>query len=62
MVGATSAYAIMMRKAASEIVVIDANPKRAEAEAADIQHAVPFVQQQMFTQEFMKIYMMLKLS
>lgn len=43
MVGATSAYAIMMRKAASDIVLIDANPKRAVAEAADIQHAVPFV-------------------
>lgn len=42
MVGATSAYAIMLRKAASEIVLIDANEKRAMAEAADIQHAVPF--------------------
>lgn len=43
MVGATSAYAIMMRKAASDIVLIDANNKRAVAEAEDIQHAVPFV-------------------
>lgn len=43
MVGATSAYAIMLRKAASEIVLIDANEKRALAEAADILHAVPFV-------------------
>ena len=42
MVGATSAYAIMMRKAASEIVMIDANQKRAVAEAHDIMHAVPF--------------------
>jgi L-lactate dehydrogenase len=42
MVGATSAYAIVMTKAASEIVLIDANEKRAIAEAADIQHAVPF--------------------
>lgn len=42
MVGATSAYAIMMRKAASDIVLIDANPKRAIAEAQDIMHAVPF--------------------
>lgn len=42
MVGATSAYAIMMRKAASDIVLIDANPKRAVAEAQDIMHAVPF--------------------
>ena len=43
MVGATSAYAIMMRKATSDIVLIDVNKKRSEAEAADIQHAVPFV-------------------
>lgn len=42
MVGATSAYAIMMMKAASEIVLLDANPARAKAEAQDIQHAVPF--------------------
>lgn len=42
MVGATSAYAIMMRKAASDIILIDANPKRAVAEAQDIMHAVPF--------------------
>ncbi len=42
MVGATSAYAIMLRKAASDIVLIDKNHKRAEAEAQDIQHAVPF--------------------
>ncbi|MCX7611111.1 MAG: L-lactate dehydrogenase [Ignavibacterium sp.] len=42
MVGATSAYAIMMRKAASDIVLIDANPQRAIAEAQDIMHAVPF--------------------
>lgn len=43
MVGATSAYAIMMRKAASDIVLIDANRERAIAEAQDIMHAVPFV-------------------
>lgn len=42
MVGATSAYAIMMRKAASEIILLDANQKRAIAEAQDIMHAVPF--------------------
>ncbi|MDP2304127.1 MAG: L-lactate dehydrogenase [Ignavibacteria bacterium] len=42
MVGATAAYAIMMRKAASDIVLIDANEKRAIAEAQDIMHAVPF--------------------
>jgi L-lactate dehydrogenase len=43
MVGATSAFAIMMRKAASDIVLIDENKKRAIAEAQDILHAVPFV-------------------
>ena len=42
LVGATAAYAIMLRKAANEIVLIDVDEKRAIAEAADIQHAVPF--------------------
>ena len=42
MVGSTSAYAIMMSKVANEIVLIDANQKRAIAEAQDIQHAMPF--------------------
>lgn len=42
MVGATSAYAIMLCKAASDIVLIDINRKRAIAEAQDILHAVPF--------------------
>jgi L-lactate dehydrogenase len=42
MVGATSAFAIVMRKAASDIVLIDANQKRAIAEAQDIMHAIPF--------------------
>ena len=43
MVGATAAYAIMLRKAASDIVLVDVDKKRAIAEAQDIQHAVPFV-------------------
>ncbi len=42
MVGAASAYAIMLRKAASDIVLIDTNQKRAIAEAQEITHAVPF--------------------
>lgn len=42
MVGATSAYAIMLRKAASDIVLIDVDNKRSIAEAQDIMHAVPF--------------------
>ena len=42
MVGSTAAYAIMMNKVANEIVLLDANHKRAIAEAQDIQHAIPF--------------------
>jgi L-lactate dehydrogenase len=42
MVGATAAYALMMRGVGREIVLVDLNQKRAEAEAADIQHAAPF--------------------
>lgn len=43
-VGATAAYAIMMRKAASDIILVDINEKRAIAEAQDILHAVPFAE------------------
>ncbi|MFP4621614.1 MAG: L-lactate dehydrogenase [Bacteroidales bacterium] len=42
-VGSTAAYAIMLRGGASEIILIDKNKERAEAEAADIRHASPFV-------------------
>ena len=41
-VGATFAYALMMSGRASEIVLIDANHARAEGEAMDLNHAVPF--------------------
>ena len=42
-VGATAAYAILLMGNASEVVLVDVNRKRAEAEAADIRHAIPFV-------------------
>lgn len=42
-VGATAAYALVMRGIATDIVLVDVNMKRAQAEAADILHAVPFV-------------------
>jgi L-lactate dehydrogenase len=42
MVGATAAYALVMRGIGREIVLVDRNQERAEAEAADILHAVPF--------------------
>mgnify|MGYP006288934663 CR=1 FL=1 len=42
-VGATAAYAMMMRHVASDIVLVDIDKERAHAEAADIGHAVPFV-------------------
>lgn len=41
-VGATSAYALIMRGIGREIVLVDKNPKRALAEAEDLFHAVPF--------------------
>ena len=41
-VGSTSAYAMALGGAASEIVLIDLNPKLAQAQAGDILHAVPF--------------------
>lgn len=42
MVGSTSAYALVMSGVGREIVLVDLNRKRAEAEANDIYHAVPF--------------------
>ncbi len=42
MVGSTAAYAMVMRGVGSEIVLVDKNRKRAEAEADDIFHAMPF--------------------
>lgn len=41
-VGSTAAYAMVMNGVGREIVLVDLNEKRAEAEAADILHAVPF--------------------
>jgi len=42
MVSSTSAYALVMRGVGREIVLVDVNRARAEAEANDIYHAVPF--------------------
>ncbi len=41
-VGATAAYALVMRGVGREIVLVDKNTDRANAEADDIRHAVPF--------------------
>lgn len=41
-VGATAAYAMVMRGVCRKIVLVDRNEERAHAEADDIRHAVPF--------------------
>lgn len=41
-VGATTAYALVMRGVGREVVLVDLNRDRAQAEADDILHAVPF--------------------
>ncbi len=41
-VGATAAYALVMRGVGSELILVDKNEARAKAEADDIFHAVPF--------------------
>jgi L-lactate dehydrogenase len=41
-VGAATAYALVMRGVAREIILVDLNQQRAQAEADDILHAVPF--------------------
>jgi L-lactate dehydrogenase len=43
-VGATSAFALMQGGLFSEIVLIDINRKRAEGEAMDLNHGMPFAQ------------------
>lgn len=43
-VGSTAAYAMVMRGVGREIVLVDLNTKRAQAEADDILHAVPFAE------------------
>ncbi len=43
MVGASFAYALMQRGLANELVMVDANRGRAEAEAMDLNHGLPFV-------------------
>lgn len=42
LVGSTAAYAMVMRGVGREIVLVDLNQKRSQAEADDILHAVPF--------------------
>jgi L-lactate dehydrogenase len=41
-VGATAAYALVMRGVGRQVVLVDQNAARAAAEADDIRHAVPF--------------------
>lgn len=43
-VGASYAYALIMQSVAEEIVLIDMNKNKAEGEAMDLNHAVPFAQ------------------
>lgn len=42
-VGASSAYAIALKKVCSELVLIDVNTDKAIGEAADIAHGIPFI-------------------
>jgi L-lactate dehydrogenase len=42
-VGATFAYALMINGVAGDIVLVDAVPERAEGEAMDLSHGLPFV-------------------
>ena len=48
-VGAASVFALMQSGLFSEIVLIDADREKAEGEAMDISHGIPFAKQ-------MKIY------
>jgi L-lactate dehydrogenase len=46
LVGATSAYALMMSRIAAEIVLVDVNHDRAVGEAMDLNHGIPYVSNQ----------------
>lgn len=42
-VGSTVAYSILQRGLARELLLVDADPRRAEGEAMDLSHALPFM-------------------
>lgn len=42
-VGSTVAYSILQRGSASELILVDADPRRAEGEVMDLSHALPFM-------------------
>lgn len=42
LVGSTAAYSVLQRGVAQELVLIDADRRRAEGEAMDLSHALPF--------------------
>ncbi|MCJ7714991.1 MAG: 3-hydroxyacyl-CoA dehydrogenase NAD-binding domain-containing protein, partial [Anaerolineales bacterium] len=42
LVGSTAAYALINQGIGREVVLVDLNHKRAQAEANDLRHAVPF--------------------
>lgn len=44
LVGSTAAFALVMQGVGREVVLVDISPERAQAEADDIFHAVPFAQ------------------
>lgn len=48
-VGSTAAYALLMQGIGREIVIVDLNKERAQAEADDLFHAVPFSSQHEIT-------------
>ena len=43
LVGATAAYALLIRGLATDLVLVDANREKAEGEAMDLGHGLPFV-------------------
>lgn len=43
MVGSSFAYALMQRRVATELVLVDLDHRRAEGEAMDLNHGLPFV-------------------
>ena len=50
-VGSTTAYAIIMQKLASKVVIVDINEEKAKAEALDIAHSTAFIEDMMESME-----------
>lgn len=60
-VGSASVFALMQSGLFTEIVLIDADKNKAEGEAMDISHGIPFASPMKYMPEIMMMWLMLQL-